>query len=95
VIEALKAFDSVTDAIFASGANSKTNDCSKEVISEQNVMNEFGKQLRHVTGLRDTYVTECYAICEQLCKQLRSLKSLQGKQGRIWHKNERHHRFTL
>jgi hypothetical protein len=44
-------------------------------VDEQLVMEQYGTALREVTNIRDSYITESCDICEQLRKNLVSLKS--------------------
>ena len=50
-------------------------------VDEEQVMNEFGKALRKVTNVRDTYTTTACDVCEQLKAKLSSLRSYANKKG--------------
>jgi hypothetical protein len=53
----------------------------KSLVSEQLIMQQFGKALRRVIQLRDTYTTTACDVCEQLRKDLQSLRSYSCKKG--------------
>ena len=50
-------------------------------VSEAAVMQQFGKALRTVTNIRDTYVTQACDVCDQLRKDLSTLGSYEDKKG--------------
>ena len=54
------------------------NDC---LVDEEQVMKEYGKALRQVTDVRDTYTTTACDVCEQLKTKLSSLRSYENKKG--------------
>ena len=50
-------------------------------VSQAAVMQQFGKALRTVTNIRDTYVTQACDVCDQLRKDLSTLSSYENKKG--------------
>jgi len=56
------------------------------------ITDKYGKELRQVTELRDTYVTTACALCEQLKANLKTLKSLEKKDRLRLRENDTCHR---
>ena len=50
-------------------------------INEDTIIHKYGRALREVIALRDTYVTQACDICEQLRPDLSTLAYFVGKQG--------------
>lgn len=50
-------------------------------VSEEVIMQQHGKELRLVENLRDTYHTDSCAVCQQLRRDLVSLKSIENRKG--------------
>jgi len=51
------------------------------LVDEEQVMKEYGKALRQVTDVRNTYTTTACDVCEQLKTKLSSLRSYENKKG--------------
>jgi hypothetical protein len=71
-----------------SGSPSETAECERDnatrrscITDEDVIMNEFGKSLRNVSTMRDTYTTDSRAICEMLRKDLAPLKIYENQYG--------------
>ena len=52
-----------------------------ESVQETTIIEKFGKALREVTEIRDTYVTNACDLCEQIKSDLNSLKSYEDRKG--------------
>jgi len=64
------------------GSNkSASTEASDHTVDEDSVVQQFGQALRHVTSLRDTYVTSSCDICEQLRKDLAPLTAYKCRPG--------------
>jgi len=56
-------------------------DPQRQNITEETIMKQYGKLLQQVADIRDTYNTDSCDVCEQLRKDLRSLKSCEKLKG--------------
>ncbi len=82
----LEAAKLLNEAMNRLAVNGKKNECDEQnrntcLVSEEEIMQEFGAELRKVENLRDNYSTDSCAICEQLHRDLVSLKSLDNRKG--------------
>jgi hypothetical protein len=77
--DTVKKLDTTADKTDDSGNHVEQN--SINIADEETVMEKYGRALRQVSSLRDTYITQSCDVCEQLRKDTSSLKSYEGKKG--------------
>jgi len=56
-------------------------DPERPVVSEEIILEQFGTSLQQVADKRDTFNTDSCDVCEQLRKDLRTLKSCENLNG--------------
>jgi len=60
--------------------NTGLSDCY-ESVEETSILEKFGKALREVTDIRDTYATTACDICDQIKTDLNTLKTHEDRKG--------------
>ena len=87
------------EIVKAATGRDSSNDDPTEVywpsVDETAVVDQFGKALREVTKMRDTYMTSACDVCDQLRGDLKTLLSYEGKKGFTSEKNDRADRSAL
>ena len=80
---ALRDFiDIMSKLLVVSSKSDAEQGCSDEhLVDEDTVMQQFGRALRQVTSIRDTYATSACDVCEQLRKDLAPLESYTNQKG--------------
>ena len=79
--QSIKDLDSTMLQLRPQSSTSASNESTSHQVTEDSVLQKFGKPLRHVTEIRDCYVTTSCDLCEQMRKDLCPLQSYLDKHG--------------
>ena len=83
--EAIKLLHDNTNAVCGSNDAASNTDEEQQTstmpVTEESVLEQFGKSLRQVADQRDSYTTDCCDVCEQLRSDLRTIQSYDYTKG--------------